>query len=257
MGLSKEELLFIDTYLQNSAIDYVDVRLELTDHIAATIECELEQNSSSTFYDVFKNYMEHHKKNLLENYEVQKTKLRDKIILRFLKSFVAPEVLFLVMLAAILSSSYDFSILKEYYATVNFGIFILMLLYYYIRFYKTKKTSVGSSLLSLIVFGFYLTHYVRNPLDMFFLIPVLIFGYTVFRRIEHKIDEKWTLIIAIICVVLLVPFFLWFDDWSKQFVTDTILVGYFFLQLILWYVLFRTLRKYKSELDEKFSKLFV
>jgi hypothetical protein len=86
MGLSKEELQFIDTYLENSDIDYIDVRIELTDHIAATIENELEENTNLSFYDVFKNYMIHHKKNLINNYESQRTRLRDRIIIRFFKS---------------------------------------------------------------------------------------------------------------------------------------------------------------------------
>ena len=42
MNLSKEELQFIDNYLENSGVIYMDVRLELTDHIASAIEEELD-----------------------------------------------------------------------------------------------------------------------------------------------------------------------------------------------------------------------
>lgn len=256
MGLSKEELQFIDTYLVNSDVDYIDVRLELTDHISTAIEQELEGQTTRIFYDAFKDYMIRHKKDLMKNCEVQKTKLRDKIVMKFLKSFISLEVLFLVFLSAILIDTFNFINYQEYFIRINFGLLIFALISYYTIFYRTRKTSVGSSLLSLVAICYYIIIYVKNPLDLFFLIPTLAFGYKLSKVLKNRIDETWRIVLIVLTVVLLFPLFFWFDSWSQQFVTDKIIVGYFFLQLIIWYMLFKVLLRYKLELDKKFEVIF-
>lgn len=256
MRLSKEELQFIDTYLINSDVNYIDVRLELTDHIATAIEQELEGQATRTFYDAFKDYMIRHKKNLMKNCEIQKTKLRDEIVMKFLKSFISLEVLFLVFLSAILIDTFNIINYQEYFIRINFGLLIFALISYYTVFYKTRKTSVGSSLLSLVAICYYIIIYVKNPLALIFLIPTLALGYKLSKVFKNKIDETPRIVLIVLSVVLLSPLFLWFDNWSQQFVTDKILVGYFFLQLIIWCMLFKVLLRYKFELDKKFEVIF-
>ncbi len=256
MSLSRDELQFIDTYLKNSSINYIDVRLELTDHIATTTEHELEKKCGLTFYDAFKNYMVNHKKNLLENYELQKVKLRDKIIKLFSKKIMALEVLFLIVISGILVSSFNFIIYEEYYLYANFIMFICNLIYYYIAFYRTKKTSIGGSLLTLVAVCYYILFYIKNPLNLFFLIPVLLIGYQLFYKIEKSISKKWSVTIIVLFAIVIFPLFLWFNQFSLQFVTDKIKVGYFFFQMIMWYMLFKTLREYKFELNRKFKEIF-
>lgn len=51
--------------------------------------------------------------------------------------------------------------------------------------------------------------------------------------------------------------FLCITKWSKPFVTDKIIVSNFFFQLIMWYVLVKTLIGYKKEVDKKYKGLFV
>ncbi|WP_159801323.1 hypothetical protein [Flavobacterium sp. MK4S-17] len=60
--LNLEQLKFIDTYLKNSGIEYVDVRIEMTDHVASAIE-----DMEGDFLDCFKEYMLQHKKELLKS----------------------------------------------------------------------------------------------------------------------------------------------------------------------------------------------
>lgn len=62
--LTLENIGFIDNYLKNSGIGYVDVRMELVDHIGISLESAMHK-SGQPFYDVFKNYMAVHKKELL------------------------------------------------------------------------------------------------------------------------------------------------------------------------------------------------
>jgi hypothetical protein len=256
MKLSKEELQFIDTYLVNSDVNYIDVRLELTDHIATAIEQELEGQTARTFYEAFKDYMIRHKKNLMKNCEAQKTKLRDKIIMKFLKSFVSFEVLFLVFLSIILENTFEIINYQEHFLRVNFGLFVFALINYYIMFYKTRKTSVGTSLLSLVAICYYVIIYIRNPLDLFFLIPASVLVYRLYITVKDKVYRKWSVTLVVLSGIMLFPLFFLFDNWSQQFVTDKITVGYFFFQLIMWIILFKTMRNYKLELDKKFKIFF-
>ncbi len=63
MKLTREEIAFIDTYLKNSEIEYVDVRMEMVDHVASELEIKMSEDGSS-FYEAFKSYMVRHKKEL-------------------------------------------------------------------------------------------------------------------------------------------------------------------------------------------------
>lgn len=64
--LSNEEIKFIDNYLQKSDIVFVDVRAELTDHIASAVEERMETENVD-FYDAFKDFMIHNKKEILKS----------------------------------------------------------------------------------------------------------------------------------------------------------------------------------------------
>ncbi len=65
MKLSKENIQFIDTYLQNHDVFYVDVRFEMIDHIASAVE-EKMQIENIDFYDAFKNFMILNKNEILK-----------------------------------------------------------------------------------------------------------------------------------------------------------------------------------------------
>lgn len=256
MSLSLEELQFIDTYLQNSDIEYIDVRLELTDHIATAVEEELKQNNTLGFYDVFKNYMIHHKQHLLDNYSIQQRKVRDEIRKQFLKNFLGIEALLLIIVFILMAIKVDVFSFKSHFIKVNFGFFLTVLIYYYIAFHRTKRTSVGKGILSVITLCFYGIHYVRNPLNMLFLIPTVMLGYEFFKFFEKRISKIWSVSITVLFAVAMFPVFHWFDKWSTHFVTDDILVGYFFFQLLIWAVLFKTLHNYKVALNKKFKSVF-
>lgn len=67
MNLSKKEIQFIDTYLENSDVVHIDIRLEMIDHVASKIESQIELGDSRDFYYIFKDYMIKHKSKLLKN----------------------------------------------------------------------------------------------------------------------------------------------------------------------------------------------
>lgn len=60
MKLTKENIDFIDNYLKNSGVTYIDIRYEMTDHVATTLEAQ-----QGNFNDCFKQYMYKNKTNLL------------------------------------------------------------------------------------------------------------------------------------------------------------------------------------------------
>lgn len=66
MKLSNEEIKFIDTYLEKSDVIFVDLRAEMTDHIATGVEEKMEQEKLD-FYDAFKEYMVKNKRELLKS----------------------------------------------------------------------------------------------------------------------------------------------------------------------------------------------
>ena len=64
--LTPEQITFIDTYLQKSDVIFVDVRAELTDHIASAVEEKMEIENVD-FYEAFKGFMIANKKQLLKS----------------------------------------------------------------------------------------------------------------------------------------------------------------------------------------------
>ena len=63
--LDKEDIAFIENYLEHSDISYADIRMEMTDHVASEIEA-LMSAQNSNFYDTFKTYMITNKATLLD-----------------------------------------------------------------------------------------------------------------------------------------------------------------------------------------------
>lgn len=62
--ITQEQIKFIDNYLQKSDVIFVDIRTELTDHIASAVEEKMEVENVD-FYDAFKDFMAKNKKEVL------------------------------------------------------------------------------------------------------------------------------------------------------------------------------------------------
>jgi hypothetical protein len=58
--LTKEEVQFIDNYLYNAGVHYIDIRCEMTDHVATAIE-----SMEGDFGYNFSRYMANHKRELM------------------------------------------------------------------------------------------------------------------------------------------------------------------------------------------------
>lgn len=140
--LTKEDLKFIDRYLINSGVNYIDIRVEMLDHIATDIEATLDTEGVS-FYEAFRAYMAHHKKELLESNRKLYRQIAVKKVFKALKkkllSFVALSILGILffgfsILSQILEAK-QFQWVLEFFPPLVMGIIMLC----YIIFFRSVK----------------------------------------------------------------------------------------------------------------------
>jgi len=146
--ITQEQITFIDNYLQKSEVIFVDVRAELIDHIATAVE-EKMQNENWDFYDAFKEFMVHNKKEILKtkNYFFP-------AVLNFAKSLYKPYNLAIGLLIIVLfyfgkPVLGSHSGLRNIHLGLLYGIFIfafLQLIYTYAilkkRFIYLEKATI-------------------------------------------------------------------------------------------------------------------
>lgn len=161
MKLTSQEIAFIDNYLQESDIIFVDLRAELTDHIASVLEDQMELENSS-FYEVFKTYMVLNKKAILKNSSYNyknvirailifsKTLLRPRnlifglfLILGFCNGieFISLKILhnslFLIIASLIIIQGiHTFLILRKRYLYLENTSFVLLIIYHFNLFFN-------------------------------------------------------------------------------------------------------------------------
>jgi len=151
MKLSKENIQFIDTYLENSEIHFADIRMEMVDHIASVLEAELELNNELSFYDAFKAYMISNKTRLLQDNEgFLRNTYNNLLKLIWLNMLTVNS--FLVFLGVIISARFIIN---------NFG------------FETIEAAYISSPLLSFIVLG------------IVYLVVLRVFNYDRFSGVER------------------------------------------------------------------------
>ena len=188
MKLSKEEIKFIDTYLEKSDVIFVDLRAEMTDHIATAVE-EKMKNESIDFYDAFKDYMVKNKRELLKSNNkmtlhyynairyFSKTLYKPyNIILGILILFgygyfnqlktlkTVHQILFLTILGfSVLQLIVNFMIIKKRYLYLERTSIILLVIYYFNLFFNGfYKGFYGSYLtvaITLFLYSAFIVHY--------------------------------------------------------------------------------------------------
>ena len=117
MKATKENIQFIDTYLENSDVVYIDIRYEMIDHIATGVEEMMEKNNID-FYNAFKDYMVVHKKAILKNNKSRYNYSWDTIK-QFLFFLVKPYQLTIALLLFVFYKSVDFNSYFNKDFTVN------------------------------------------------------------------------------------------------------------------------------------------
>lgn len=160
--LTEENIEFIQNYLKNSAIEYDDVLIEMTDHVASELETRLAQKDNQGFYEEFKHYMVQHKKSLLDNIgKFRKRAVKHALIL-VLKNLVNPIVVISNFMIGLILFFIPVS-LAENMMYILLGLMILEIilfigLYWKIQIKKGKKYSCLVSL--ALVIGWFNQFYI-------------------------------------------------------------------------------------------------
>lgn len=154
-----EQITFIDNYLKNSGVDFLDVRIEMTDHIASAIEREMEQHAGLSFYASFKSYMVHNKKSLLKSAGKHRWSVDLKILKRIGKNLIEPYVIFLMFLFVGVMFVFKIPVADDnlfflipFAAIILCGYIVPLVLYYRIKISFLNRMVVVSSLLNYLFF---------------------------------------------------------------------------------------------------------
>jgi cation transport ATPase len=194
MKLTQDQIQSIDTYLIKSDIRFIDVRMELVDHIANAIEHKIKAEQLS-FYDTFKAYMVENKRDLIKNYERLKKKNQMKGFGLVLQNLKKPISILIFALSCLLF--FNFEVLFGFvfpFIPVMWTLLIATSLIYITFSYPFKKNRFsGLEALSWVMFSLsYLFQVLFNfaePKPLFYeQAPVII---TVFVAIISTFCIAW------------------------------------------------------------------
>jgi len=175
--LEKEDIQFIDTYLENSDVVFADIRMEMVDHVASDIEDRMNTGDTRSFYDVFKDYMLENKKVLLDNndkFVKQTTKILSN---QLLKSFFSiKSFLVVVVFTAIIYfcfNNYDSELMKNVLLISMVFLIIAPAFCYFFALKKFSKNRFSGIERLGFFFSFFLqfinivnitgTNFIKNP----------------------------------------------------------------------------------------------
>jgi len=190
MKLTKDDIVFIDTYLESNEVIYSDIRQEMLDHIASAVE-EKMQLEQEDFYNAFKLYMLVNKKAILKNNK-KRWSFSWEAIRLFILFLVKPYMLlFGVLLFVFFKNvevnryfSEDFTVRHLFFVlVVTVAIFQSVYIPFYLKkkFYAVEKTAYILSFIyygQLFFFPFFETEAVSyRTLTIF---SFLLFGYIIF-----------------------------------------------------------------------------
>lgn len=155
MKLTAQQITFINTYLKNSGVEYIDIRYEMADHIATALE-----GMEGDFNENFRKYMLLHKKDILASGK-KFSRIAVKRALRVLamklrrpKYIALLTLIFLAELAACkaFSLTATLNVLKDIYGLL---VIFMALHYVYSYFSSKEKYSVADKLLWIFAAGAY------------------------------------------------------------------------------------------------------
>lgn len=156
MKLSKEQIEFIDKFLQRNDVVFIDIREEMIDHIASAVE-EKMMLDNAIFHDTFVSYVNYNRKELFKmNKSIWWFSLSE--IKSYLHSFLKPISLFinffLLVLFFLFRKNENMVILKEnlpFYFIVSFLIIGLLNFVYFSLVIKKRYFFIESNSILLMI----------------------------------------------------------------------------------------------------------
>lgn len=196
--LNPEQMQFIDSYLKNSGVEYLDIRFEMADHVASALE-----RQDGDFYENFKAYMLEHKDALMAgNRQFRKAARKrafDIIIKNILKPFFIIAVAVLFSVGFLLRNKYNYETVKDAYMVFNITVsFVLAAFVIYIRVFSKHTYSVT---------------------DQFFfiwLVAGIIFKPEYFIK-STLFTAAWYSLSTVVMVVVTVAFYKVYRHYNNQF----------------------------------------
>jgi len=194
--LDKEQIQFIDNYLDNSDVVYADIRMEMVDHVASGIEARIDKGDTRDFYYIFKDYMIENKTNLLDDNKRFLKAADKKIFKAILKELPKPLTIIIFIVAFYgfyMAFNYlDFKTFRFLIFLIPFGTFLGFGILYivYSKYYGLERFSVIERL--------------SFPMLLFYQMSSLIFN------ISHRTTEmnKALWVIGIVSISLTLLFIL-------------------------------------------------
>lgn len=183
MELSKENIQFIDKFLQRNDVVYVDIRAEMIDHIATAVE-ERMKHEEVDFYDAFRVYVTENKRELFRMnkgiwwFSFQELKKYFRVLIRptsiiinvclilffilfrnqdFYLSFKENLPFYFLMaflLVSVINIIYFWIIRRERYFFIERNSIVLMILYW-INLLLLRPFNASRNLSDLLIIGFF------------------------------------------------------------------------------------------------------
>jgi len=198
MKLDKSQIEFIDAYLQKSDVYFVDIRAELTDHIASAVE-EKMLVEGLEFYDAFKAFMVVNKRELLKpkNYFVPAVVNFVKTLLKFYNLIIGVVIL---VLNALIFQETDSAKIFEQICYISFGYLVLLAIAQFVytsiilkrRFIQLENLSFVLTAiywLSILINGFfsdYSSNAITSAAVMYVSIAYTIYSFQIIKKFNEK-----------------------------------------------------------------------
>lgn len=202
MILTEENIQFIDTYLENSDVVFIDVRMEMVDHVASEIENRMKNGDDRSFYEVFKSYMIEEKSNLLKSHKKHiKTidKTLGKTLLKVLFSIKGLSVFLILFLGSkLIFKAFNFNLILNITKEIVFIQFLLMAVLYFVFLYRKSGRFSGVERLG---FYFGITIYLFNVI------------FDIVNNLSNLVSSNTTFFMLSFSITLSI---LWFLEALKQ-----------------------------------------
>ncbi len=157
MKLNKNQIQFIDGYLQRNDVIYVDIRAEMIDHIATAVEEKMKVEDIE-FHDAFVSYVNSNRKEIFSiNKKTWQSTLPE--LKNYFRFFLKPKSLFAVILIItlffIFRETMVYAYLKEdlwfCFLLIFLSYSVLSMIYFYgikkKRYYFIERTNIVLSIL--------------------------------------------------------------------------------------------------------------
>lgn len=150
--LTNEQVKFIDDYLYNAGVKYIDIRCEMTDHVATAIE-----EKEGDFGERFFGYMALHKRELLASNKNFRKQALSKAGSMFVKTYKKPVFLLataaLVLLTFVMKNMVGFSDVSDTFMLVHLFIYTCFYIsWIFFWLFKSNRYSVIDRLLIISFF---------------------------------------------------------------------------------------------------------